>query len=80
MIVNIFKAQPVIKSEPVEDVCIQIQKDIPDTPNYKEAVIVFRKEAEGLANALIGSLPGGTLDQLTILLLESKASQLRVVV
>jgi hypothetical protein len=38
----------------------------------------YQKEARRLATVLIETLPGGTLDQLIVYLLERKASLLRV--
>jgi ATP-dependent protease ClpP protease subunit len=80
--VLIAKAQPTLRNDgPIEDIEIVIGGVggvVSDALTMKEACAVFERHAHAICAALSASLPGGTLDRLTGLLLERKASSLRV--
>lgn len=76
----IRKAQPVLKGKPVESLQIELAHEIEDfNPSmdwqraYQEQ---YENDAKTLADALINTLPGGTLHQLLIELLKHKVSLL----
>ena len=75
---NFLKAQPIVKSEPVEDVEIAISVEIPDVPSLDEADKVYSYQAEKLEQILIDTLPGGTYDRLLGFMLARKASYFKV--
>lgn len=79
--VDIYHAQPSY-SPPVTPVVIRIEQEIPDfgsAEGYAErAQATYADQGRLLADALYGSLPGGTLDALLAELLERRASMLRV--
>ncbi len=77
-IVAILKAQPTIKSEPVESARIIMDEEIPESRSLAESREFFIEEGKKIADALCSTLPGGTLDQLICELLTRKASLLRV--
>lgn len=68
------RAESFTSTEPVPGVVIHITQDLP----YGPADGQHQSDAENIAGALWLSLPGGTLDRLTVLLLERQASRLRV--
>lgn len=71
---HIFKAQSIIKGEPIDSQLISIETTIPDEMTLDGARTVFAEEAKMLADALFSCLPGGTLDVLLIEMLERKRS------
>ena len=79
--IHVFKAQPIVRSEPIESVTLIIDKEIPDVRDLAAAQanqFVFEEDARALAEALRCTLPGGTLDALTVELLRGKATSLVV--
>ena len=56
---------------------ITIGVPIQKSQSTESLVSMFNKDAKKLSEALIGSLPGGTLDRLLIRLLHNKQSSLR---
>lgn len=78
--ISVAKAQPALRSDPIEDVQITIggAEILSGAMTIEQARDVFDHQARVIAHALATSLPGGTLDRLTALLLERKASSLRV--
>lgn len=74
MTINIRKAQG-YEGNPIEDLLIRISEEMPNHPNTTSAYKDFEKDAKALFIALTDCLPGGTLDQLLLLLLKQKASQ-----
>ncbi len=81
--VRIYKASRTV--DPVPGVIIEIVEAIPDPhPTehtdelLRECERIYDTQATALANALMGSLPGGTLDRLIAILLQRKASFFRV--
>lgn len=77
--IEILKAAPLC-SDGVESVTITIDREFPDMADAEVWDIENRHwhNAQALADALIFSLPGGTLDRLTCLLMEKKCSLFRV--
>ena len=75
--VNIFRAQP-IGSQVIDPVTITISQLIPDQTELGAGVVLYRNEAARLHAALLGSLPGGTYDQLLALMHQNKASLFQV--
>jgi len=76
--VNVKKAHRTFRDQPVQDVQIIIQDEIPDTSNLestKNNLHQFQFDAENLEIALINALPGGTYDRLLGAMLQRKASQ-----
>lgn len=57
---------------------IQITEQIGDIGSLKQFGAFYQEEGKALADALCGSLPGGTVDALLMKLLERRASMLRV--
>lgn len=78
MIVGVNKASPTIKSEPVEDLQINIQGEMPAAGTLKAQAELYNEQGEFLARCLWNSLPGGTLDALIGALLKKRASLFRV--
>lgn len=76
--VRIYKAQPM--NEPIESLTIVLDESIPEHPDATLATVHrdFERDAEALAAALCGALPGGTVDALTVELLRRKATSLVV--
>ncbi|SER35458.1 hypothetical protein [Giesbergeria anulus] len=54
------------------------ESQMPDNLSIEAAKEIYAAQAKELADGLLKSLPGGTLDQLLAELLERKASLLRV--
>lgn len=85
---QIYKAQPTVKDEPVEDLTIVMDKELPRIPedipvqegqdSIETSRRLHRAQARQLCNALVMTLPGGTLDALLGELLQLKASVYRV--
>lgn len=73
---NIHKAQPVC-GKTVKSVKIGIRDEIP-VMSPIDANRYYLEQAKMLADTLVNTLPGGTLDQLIVCLLQHKLSQLRV--
>ena len=76
-ILVISKAGP-IADQQIDDVKIVITGCPPNFADLKEQGLFYDNDAEDLAEKLINSLPGGTLDRLTAKLLMHKASLFRV--
>lgn len=75
--VELYRAQDILRDDPVLPVTIMIGEPLPEVP-YANAVRLFAEQARVLADALEESLPGGTLDALLGELHARKASLLRV--
>lgn len=78
MTVHAFKAQPVVRAEPVGAVTILIEQEIPEPGTLAEGRAVYEEDGRKLADVLAATLPGGTLDALTVELLRRKATSLVV--
>ena len=85
--INIYKAQRNNDDQIPESVTIIIKEETPDIPfKSSESIKMFEKRAhthykeqgEKLGKALLVSLPGGTVDELLIFLLEYRKSILKV--
>ena len=75
--VSICKASPT--RDPIDSVMIDIVDEIPhDLGTLERHRALYEHDARELFDALKGSLPGGTMDALLRLLLEHRASLLRV--
>lgn len=72
--INIYKAQPVIKSEPVTSVTIVIDREVPSGSDLEEWRQIIDKEASELCTVLCDTLPQGVTDALLGKLLARKAS------
>ena len=70
--INAYRAQDVGNVNIVEPFTIVIGEQIPDFQSLEDAEERYKDEAEHIAWALTHSLPGGTLHQLTIKLIEHK--------
>jgi hypothetical protein len=75
--INIHKAAQ-IGIRKIPSISISIDTEIPNDLEYDESMHLFRVNAEKIFTALLTTLPGGTLDQLLLLLLENKATAFRV--
>ena len=73
--VTLPKAVPIGK-EPVEDTTILINGALPirDIPDLKEVEVYYDNQARILIDALLGVLPQGIIEPLTIKLLEQRVS------
>lgn len=78
--IHVFRADPTRSDKPVEPVTIVIAEAPPPSDFWTAdgQRDEFNRDAEALANALFGSLPGATFDALLVRMLERKASSLRV--
>lgn len=72
--VNIFKAQRIGQHMIVGSVTIVIDEELPEQKTIEDNEAIFQKEAFTLADALLKSLPGGTIDRLVAELLRRKAT------
>lgn len=68
--VAIYKASPITRNEPVEDMAIVIGGDIPECNTLEEAENFYEGQASTLAKALFESLPQGTRWRLIIELMK----------
>lgn len=75
--ISVYRAQPT-GPVPVESVRISIEKMIPEHPSLDAARSTYAANAAVIADALVQSLPGGTVDQVLIELLKRKASLFKV--
>jgi len=74
--VHILRAQPIAGHGGVPT-HIHIAREIPPVEHFaqlKDAWVLYQAEGQRLADALYDSLPGGTLDQLLLQLLQRRAS------
>jgi hypothetical protein len=76
-VIYVYKAQP-IWDEPVQDLNLVATKPFPDLDGLTEARDAHDTDARFIVSALLASLPGGTVDAVLRLLLEHRASLLRV--
>lgn len=72
------KAASVSLSKPIEELAIKFVGEPSDLYSLADMATVYDQEALRLAEALLGILPGGTLDRLIAHLLMIKASHFRV--
>jgi hypothetical protein len=73
----VWKAQP-HGAEEVEDLRIEADMPMPDNLDRADGRRLHRLDARAIVNALLASLPGGTVDEVLRMLLEHRASLLRV--
>lgn len=79
-VVVVCKADPIHRGNTVPSACIDITEPMPEFAHGTvliAPVAFFRQQAEAVHKAL-GSLPGGTLDQLFAVMAAERASILRV--
>jgi hypothetical protein len=77
MIVHTFyKAQPI--SDESTAASVEIVAALPESLTYPQSDAFFQDEAARLESILHSSLPGGTYDRLAGLMLDRKASHLKV--
>ena len=76
--VPIYRAQNTGTVHIIKSFSILIDDPIPDFHDLRLQQDFFENEARLLFYALVGSLPGGTLDRLLVMLLQHKASSLIV--
>ena len=78
MEIEVYKAQG-YDNKQVQDLKIEATNEIlPSFGNIDLSYQYFRADAEKIFNGFCSSLPGGTVDQLLLLLLEHKANQFTV--
>jgi hypothetical protein len=77
-ILHIFKAQRTLRDLEIPTTTLQIEREIPNSNDLKEAEQIYQKEAETICEALYKSLPGGTFDHLVIEMLKRKVSLFKV--
>jgi hypothetical protein len=75
--ISVHKAQG-YKDRPVNDLEIKAEKELPEYDHIDVSYTFFRNDANMIFQGLISCLPGGTVDQLLLLLLEHMGSQFRV--
>ena len=77
---KVFKASPIVSEEPVEGMIIEIltsiDLSIDETSDLKKAFRVYETDAGDLAEALLESLPQGTMDRLITQLMGNRAAQM----
>lgn len=75
--ITAHRAQP-ISGDQTEPCTIVITEVFPESLSPGDGRAIFAIDAAALFDALFNALPGGTLDQLLALMMESKLSQFRV--
>ena len=78
VVVTVGKAQRLAPSDEVPNLCIVATDEVENTPSLESAMAIYTEQAEKIVSALYTSLPGGTMDQILIKLLEKKASFFKV--
>jgi hypothetical protein len=76
--VSVHKASPIVHTQPTPDVTISIADQISDNLELADLQKVFVNDARALERALFDSLPGGTYDQLLLLMFKRQAT-LRII-
>ena len=76
--IHLLRAASLGGSSSPPNLKIIVESQMPDNFSIEAAREIYTAEAKVLADALLKSLPGGTIDQLLAELLERKASLLRV--
>ena len=77
--ISVHKAQSCHRQDGyLPDLEIKAEKELPEYDHIDASYAFFRNDANMIFQGLIHCLPGGTVDQLLLLLLEHKASQFRV--
>jgi len=71
--INILRASSIGTHEPLS-VIINVTEQIQDAGTLQQHRELFKDQAKGLADALFGSLPGGTMDELIAELMRRRAS------
>lgn len=73
-----FKAQAMPRQPNIESAHLLLEVPIPELPSLEDARLTYQQQARQIAELLISTLPGGTVDALTAELLTHKASLLRI--
>jgi len=74
--ISVHKAQSCHRQDGyLPDLEIKAEKELPEYDHIDASYAFFRNDANMIFQGLIHCLPGGTVDQLLLLLLEYKASQ-----
>jgi hypothetical protein len=73
-IIQIWKARPTLKAEPVGTAVIYIQSECPEVKTVEGQREIYQRDAEELCTALHQALPGGTFDRLLVEMMKLKAS------
>ena len=77
---KVFKASPIVSEEPIENMTIEIHQSIDlsldKSTSLEKAFSVYETDAENLAEALLSSLPQGTMDRLIAQLMGNRAAQM----
>jgi hypothetical protein len=76
-VVWVWKAQPHGTDE-AEDLRIEADTAMPGNLSRADGRKLHRRDARAIVTALLASLPGGTVDEVLRMLLEHRASLLRV--
>jgi len=72
------KAQDIGNLNIVDSCTIVLEDSIPEFESLEDAEKKYKHDAARIAYALTRSLPGGTLHQLIVMLLEHKTNLLRI--
>lgn len=75
--ISIHKASA-IGDQSVPDLLVSATEAFPELQSSLDASVLHQRNAEKIGEAIVKSLPGGTIDRLLIFLLEHRASVLRV--
>lgn len=75
---RVYKAQAIGSQKTIPDLLLSATKPVPETRNLEEGQALLLNDAKLIVEALKASLPGGTLDRVTALLLLDKSSSLVV--
>ena len=73
-IIQIEKAAITYRNQVIEDIEIKIHQSV-DLDKCEDVDAVYKADAKALFEALRGAIPGGTFDQLLILMLQATASR-----
>lgn len=78
MLITVFKASPVDPTKPTEDLHIVAEHEFPETQTLERSRVLHDEAGHAIVNAMLATLPGGTVHAVLRELLERHASLLRV--
>ena len=76
--VHCYKANPMIKNEPVQSIALVFDQQLPEIKELKEYEKFYEQEADYIVGHLLSVLPGGVVHQILVKLLQHKVSLLAV--
>ncbi len=73
LLILVHKAQPTGDRQ-IPKLTLIAEEDVPEPARAIDSIDLFESDAESIADALIATLPGGTLDRLVVKLLQHQVS------